>query len=163
MREFGRHSPVANTSGPKEALSGNLKDFFSRYESAFTSSNVGAIAKVFADMCLITTPEEVLLVRNDNELRTILNGISSRYRAIGVRSVKIASFTEIELDPYHALAKVQWSLHRNDGTEIVSFDVTYPARMTEDGPEIILLIPHNEEERLREKGLFAPSRGAGSP
>jgi len=146
-----------------ETPSEHLKEFFSRYESAFNAFDSDAIANAFADSCIITTPEDVLLVRNDGQLRTILNRITSRYKAIGVKSVKVASLTEMQLDPSHSLAKVTWDLLREDGTEIVSFDVTYLVRMTEDGSAIILLMPHNEEQRLREKGLFAPSRDARGP
>jgi hypothetical protein len=90
-----------------ETLKEHLKEFFSRYESAFTSFDTDAIAKAFADSCIITTPEDVLLVKSDGQLRTIINRITSRYKAIGVKSVKVASLTEMQLDPSHSLAKVQ--------------------------------------------------------
>jgi len=69
-----------------------------------------------------------------------------------MKTIRIISFTEFPIDANHKMAEVSWGLAKSDGTKIISFDVSYIVRLPE--MKILMFISHNENERLKEKGLL---------
>ena len=61
---------------------------------------------------------------------------------------------ESALDSHFYLVQIEWKLIRENGSELVDFDNTYLVRVIDGIPKIALLIAHNEQQRMREKGLL---------
>jgi hypothetical protein len=133
----------------------NLKSFFNHYESAFNARQVLKIAKMFAESFIITTSRDYLAIKNNSRVfYSILKGIVKRYKNIGVTSLRLATLTEIDLDPNHKLAKIKWALVGAKEKALVSFEVSYLLRVSKNPLAIVLLMPEDEERQLRKKRLF---------
>jgi hypothetical protein len=135
----------------------NIKEFFIKYEAAFNAPDLQAIAASYADEFIMTGPGTSSCLRNDPRFMAALKQANEFYQRIGMNNARILSYAENKLDLTHTLVEVEWALFRDDGTELAAFDVTYLIRSFGRSPKIILFIAHNEQERLRDKGLMQKS------
>lgn len=131
-----------------------LGDFFRKYEQAFSMPDTEAIAQAYASLFTMSSPQAVSCITNDHRFRSVLMQAATFYRSIGMRSARILSRSEITVDDIHTMVHAGWGLYREDGKEIVRFDVTYLIRTGGTNPGIVFVIARNEEERLREAGLI---------
>lgn len=131
----------------------HLRAFFNRYEAALNDADPEQIAQLYTDQFIATSPDYCMCNRNDDEFRDVLASTAHIYRQMGMRSIQIHTYVESPLDSHFYLVQVDWKLFREDGSELVAFDNTYLVRVINGIPKIALFIAHNEQQRLREKGL----------
>lgn len=129
-----------------------IQQLFDRYEQALEAGDITGVAAAFGQQALLSGPDGVYYIENNEGFREKLRQASSFYKSIGVTSIGRRKYTEAPLGDTHVLVKVNWQLLFETG-EPVEFDVTYVVRSDRDGePHFVFLISHNEEERLRESG-----------
>jgi hypothetical protein len=131
-----------------------LDEFFKAYETAFFAPDTEAIAEAYAYSFMVSSATDVSCITNDHRFRAVLMQAAAFYHSIGMRSAKILTKTEIPIDNLHRMVDTEWALYREDGSELVRYDVGYLVRNFRTVPEIVFVIARNEEERLREKGLI---------
>jgi len=132
----------------------SLADFLREYEQAFSAPDTDAMARAYASHFMLSSPAMVSCIANDHRFRAFLMQAASFYRSIGMRSARVLSHAEIPADELHTLVHAEWGLYREDGSELVRFDVMYLIRTSGSNPGIVFISARNEEERLREKGLI---------
>lgn len=131
-----------------------IQAFFDTYAAAFNASDIEVIAGSYAPGFIMTSATGAACNTNDAQFHDRLKKAAGFYQHIGMYSAKIAAFSENVLDAHHSLVKIQWELFREDGSELVNFDVSYLVRKGDNGPEIVLVIPHNEAENMQQKSLL---------
>ncbi|WML67737.1 MAG: hypothetical protein METHP_01291 [Methanoregula sp. SKADARSKE-2] len=132
----------------------SLADLLREYEQAFSAPDTDAMAWAYASHFLLSSPAMVSSISNDHRFRIILLQAASFYRSIGMRSAWILSHAEIPADELHTMVHAEWGLYREDGSELVRFDVMYLIRTSGSEPGIVFISARNEEERLQERGLL---------
>ncbi|WP_135556151.1 Cif family virulence factor [Paenibacillus cymbidii] len=129
-----------------------VQELFDRYERALEAGDIEGVAAAYGQQALMSGPDGVYYIENNDGFREALRQASSFYKSIGVASIGRRKFTEAPLGDDHMLVKVNWKLEFATG-DPVDFDMTYVVRCNPGGePHFVFLIAHNEEERLRESG-----------
>jgi hypothetical protein len=130
-----------------------LREFFDRYATVLNNADIELIAQMYTDQFMATSPDYCTCNKNDDEFRAVLASTAQIYKHIGMHAIRINTYIESLLDHHFHLVQIEWQLFREDGSELVAFDNTYLVRVTEGIPKIVLFIAHNEQQRLRAKGL----------
>lgn len=131
-----------------------LRTFFDAYADALTTANLDGIASAYAEQFMVTGPGFQLPLANDAQFRGGLEQAANFYRQIGVDVIEVKNYLEAELGTGYWLTKVEWELLDADLNTILSFDTTYFVEAGSKGPKIVLFINHNEQQRMKEKGLM---------
>ena len=133
----------------------HLRVFFDQYAAALSAADAQTIAAAYADQFLAAGPGFHHCMQNDAHFLASLESAGRRYRRIGMHIIAPRAYTETPLDRELTLIRIEWQLLRADGSELVSFAVTYVVQAVDGAPKIIFSIAHNEQQRMREKGLIS--------
>lgn len=131
-----------------------LRQFFEQYAEALGQAEIPTIASAYAEQFMATGPGYRKSLDNDERFRAGLEQATGFYKEIGVDVVEIKNYLEAELGSGFWLTKIEWELLDEDLNTIALFDYTYLVDANGGEPKIILLIAHNEQQRMPEKGLI---------
>ncbi len=92
--------------------------------------------------------------RNDSLFAASIARACAFYRRLGAARFHIASLRAGKPQPSHAVARATWRIERVDGAELVELETTYLLRVKDGSARIVALFDHDEEGRLRERGLL---------
>ena len=95
--------------------------------------------------------------RNDAQFRAGLERAFRFYGSLGAAEIDLAGLSESLPQPAHVLARVAWRVRRTDGSELVTLEVSYMMRVRHADPSIVALVDHDEEGRLIDRDLSAPT------
>jgi hypothetical protein len=119
--------------------------------------DVEAIAESFAPYVVGANPSGVFGGGNDETLRRVIPQGFARYREIGGKAMRLAGLEITELDPFHAMAAVDWEFdyeRRRDGRAgTIRFRNLYFLSFASGQPKIFAWISPDEEQAMREHGL----------
>lgn len=136
----------------------DLTSFFADYERAFNAFDVDTILTLYAQWSMAAGPQGNACAQNDSTLRTILaqsyEFYKTLYRRNGIAGTRIAALRQTPIDDCHAMATVTWAMMRPDGSQVLTFDVTYIVQQVGGALTIILFIAPDEMAILHEKGLL---------
>jgi hypothetical protein len=128
-----------------------MAEFFGRYATAFSHGDVEALCALFAKAFCLSSPSTMMMVSGTEKVRTVIRESLARYAGVGFARAKISRLNPTLYASDHALADLQWTLIDADGGDIASFDATYVLKKFSTDWRIVLVISHNEEQRLQPK------------
>ena len=86
-----------------------VKEFFSQYERANSSSDVPGISALYADVFMFGGPNGVQAVKTEDFLKVIPKR-KAHFSSMGLSESKLGSVDAIPLDSTYLLAKVAWNM-----------------------------------------------------
>ncbi len=134
-----------------------LREFFDDYATALSDADIEGIVWAYAEQFMATGPGLRMSMTNDAQFSARLAQFAQFYRQIGVDVVEAKNYLEADLGSGFWLTKIEWELLDEDLNTLLTFDNTYMVEAGNDEPKIILVIAHNEQQRMQEKG-FHPSQ-----
>jgi hypothetical protein len=130
----------------------DMQAFFTNYASAVTLGHSKTIASFYAPTFMMESPTERRALKNGFTFKMILKAAHKYYRKRGIMQLKITKLLKADLGDLYKIAQVEWQALRADGSEVLRYDVTYVIAM-HPLPKIVFFISHNEQERLKARGL----------
>lgn len=142
-----------------------VEAFFKRYAATYARALADkpgvdkAVADAFAAYFVESGPAGVHGARNGVVFRFMAKRGFSRYRKIGVQSMRVAKLQVTPLqDGRHAMAVVRWdsqTRRNSDGRMVrIVFDHTYFLTLVDGRPRIFAYVATDEEAILKRHGLI---------
>ena len=134
-------------------------DFFLALQRNANAFDTEAIARAFAPVFLVATPDESRAQSNDATLTRAIERWLQLLRQAGMRDVKALQIDPTVLSDSAALVQVRWSIWftpegRPDFVNEFLFD--YVVALRDAGIEIVTVIVHDDDATLRQlMGLAA--------
>ena len=115
-----------------------IKDFFLRYETANSSSNMSAAGELYAETFMLGGPHGVQAVKKEGFLK-VLPKMKSHMSSMGLVKTELASVETHVLDSKYLLAKVGWvmTVWTSSGPRRIDAFATYVLLL---GPDDVLSI-----------------------
>jgi ketosteroid isomerase-like protein len=120
--------------------------FFEQYQGANSSSDLRAIASLYADTFLFGGPNGVQAVKKEDFLKVVPR-IKAHYASLGLTGTELQSVEASALDSRYLLAKAGWRMTlQNAGGPSTHVDVraTYILQRTGEALSIICQIDHQD-------------------
>lgn len=140
----------------------SVRKFFERYESVFNRSLAGdadldAAAALYAPEFMAASPAGVMTGKNDAQLRQAMTEGYARYRAMGMKAMRIRDVRLSPLDDQHCVAHVGWTAiyARKDQPDVaIEFEVHYLVQELDGEPKVFGWVSGDEEALLRKHGII---------
>ena len=147
------HSRDVDSQQWADMRAGQLRQFFDKYAAAVGMSNYQSIADAFADTFIAAGPIVRAATANDVLFLATLAQADKFYKQIGLRAQRINTYEETQIDLDLMLVKIEWQGLDEHGEERVTYDTSYIVQTIDTVSKIVLMYSHNEQSRLRERGL----------
>ncbi|RWD31796.1 nuclear transport factor 2 family protein [Mesorhizobium sp.] len=142
-------------------MEAQVRKLFERYEQLFRKSLAGdadmdEVASVYASAFIAASPAGVMVGKNDDELKQVMEQGYAHYRAIGTKEMRIRDVRISPIDEHHCVAHVAWtsSYARKDRPDVtIDFDVHYLVQKLGGDPKIFGWVSGDEQEVLRKHGI----------
>ncbi|RWE56475.1 nuclear transport factor 2 family protein [Mesorhizobium sp.] len=142
-------------------MEAQVRKLFERYEQLFRKSLAGdadmdEVASVYASAFIAASPAGVMVGKNDDQLRQVMEQGYAHYRAIGTKEMRIRAVRVSPIDEHHCVAHVAWtsSYARKDRPDVkIDFDVHYLVQKLGGDPKIFGWVSGDEQEVLRKHGI----------
>lgn len=143
-------------------MESSVRELFERYERVFNRSLSGemdldAVAALYACEFIAASPAGVIAGKNDAQLRQVMAQSYARYRAMGMKEMRIRDVRLSSMDDRHCVAHVAWTAiyARTDRTDVaIDFDVHYFVQELDGEPKVFGWVSGDEEALLRQHGIF---------
>ncbi|RWM90578.1 MAG: nuclear transport factor 2 family protein [Mesorhizobium sp.] len=138
-----------------------VRKLFERYERLFRKSLAGdadmdEVTSVYAAAFIAASPAGVMVGKNDDQLKQVMEQGYARYRAIGTKEMRMRDVRISPIDQHHCVAHVAWtSIFAREGqTDVtIDFDVHYLVQKLAGEPKIFGWVSGDEQEVLRKHGI----------
>ncbi len=132
-----------------------LKKLFVEFEKAIGARDFEKIGKLYADAVISAGPNGMIMLSR-TEFLMKARAASELYKGVGQTSLKIISLDAIPISDHYSLVKIRWgATFRKTGDALVAFDDSYVVQKTEREPKIIMIIAHQDEQKvMKELGLM---------
>ncbi|RWE65838.1 nuclear transport factor 2 family protein [Mesorhizobium sp.] len=142
-------------------MEAQVRKLFERYEQLFRKSLAGdadmdEVASLYASAFIAASPAGVMVGKNDDQLRQVMEQGYAHYRAIGTKEMRIRAVRVSPIDEHHCVAHVAWtsSYARKDRPDVtIDFDVHYLVQKLGGDPKIFGWVSGDEQEVLRKHGI----------
>ena len=140
----------------------SVKELFERYEHVFRCALRGVIdmneaALLYAPEFIAATPAGVVTGKNDEQLKQVMEEGYARYRAQGMKDVRVRGLRISPIDEEHCVGHVAWRAiyARKDQPDIaIDFEVHYFVRGLGSDPRVFGWVSGDELARLKQHGLM---------
>lgn len=147
-----------------------LQRFFERYQRVFTSGLLGDLdikdaVSLYASDFIAATPAGVVSGRNDEHLEQMMAKGYERYRATGLKDMRLRAVRMSPIDPHHCVAHVGWTATyaREDHRDTpIDFEVHYLVQILDSEPKVFGWISGDEQAVLKEHGIVQDPRVNGT-
>ena len=137
-----------------------VADLFARYEHLFAESladpaRAGDMEPLYTSDVLAASQQGVVAGKTRDFLGALAQGFE-RYRAQGLRQMRVSSLRIVPIDEGHCLAHVGWNARyeRDDlPSTTISFEVHYLVQLRQGEARVFAWIAGDEEAALREHGV----------
>ena len=124
-----------------------IPGFFETYEKANRTSDLAAIADLYAETFLFAGPDAVRSVRKE-DLLMMIPQMKDRFASLGLTNTRLSSVDATHLDSRYTIAKVEWAMtvQTSAGTS-KTFDAyaTYVLRRGDQGRlSIVFQLDHQD-------------------
>ncbi|MFZ5670597.1 MAG: nuclear transport factor 2 family protein [Pseudomonadota bacterium] len=138
-----------------------VRTLFERYERVFNQGLAGDLdldeaASLYAPEFIAASPAGVMTGRNDARLRAAMAEGYARYRALGMKAMRLRDLRLSAIDGLHCLAHAAWTAaYGRPGAADVSidFDVHYLVQRLEGQPRVFGWVSGDEEAALKAHGI----------
>jgi hypothetical protein len=143
-------------------MEAGVKELFERYEKVFRgalrgSTDVNEAALLYASEFIAATPAGVMTGKNDEKLTQIMATGYERYRAMGMKDMRMRGLRISPIDEQHCVAHVAWTATyaREPQPDItIDFEVHYFVQALNSGPKVFGWVSGDEQAVLREHGII---------
>jgi hypothetical protein len=143
----------------------NTDDFFNRYASTINNAlfgdafDVNAITDSFSEIVVSAKPAGMEVGKNDADFGSAVAEGIAFYKQIGILSMNIVSKEITVLNPWHAIAKINWSFFYSKGelSGEIPFEVVYMVQSRNEAITIFAYVTDDEQKVLSDHGLIAPA------
>lgn len=131
------------------AIKTELEAFFEEYGEAFAHGILDKACTKLSFPLSISAPDGVQCFGSQEDMCANTQALIEKYASLGVKGVRMSRLNLQCLGPSkHARADATWQLLNEKGGPIVAFDTSYILARTTEGWRIILVITHNEKEKI---------------
>lgn len=138
-------------------MEAQVRKLFERYEQQLAGdADMDEVASVYASAFIAASPAGVMVGKNDDQLRQVMEQGYAHYRAIGTKETRIRAVRVSPIDEHHCVAHVAWtsSYARKDRPDVtIIFDVHYLVQKLDGEPKIFGWVSGDEQEVLRKHGV----------
>ncbi|RWC36180.1 MAG: nuclear transport factor 2 family protein [Mesorhizobium sp.] len=142
-------------------MEAQVRKLFEMYEQLFRKSLAGdadmdEVASDYASAFIAASPAGVMVGKNDDQLRQVMEQGYAHYRTIGTKEMRIRAVRVSPIDEHHCVAHVAWtsSYARKDRPDVtIDFDVHYLVQKLGGDPKIFGWVSGDEQEVLRKHGI----------
>ncbi len=123
-----------------------VKEFFSRYEKANSSSDISAIGNLYANAFMFGGPSGVVAVRKEDFLKVLPNK-KSYFSSIGLSETNLQSVEATAIDSKYVLVKTAWKMtvqNSTGGRQVDAFATYVLERSQDDVFSIVFQIDHQD-------------------
>jgi len=140
-------------------MKNTIKKLFEDYEKAFNKLEVEKQVPLFAEHFISAGPKGSIAQGREDFLEKSKKA-AGFYHKVGQTGAKILSMKETQISNEYVLVTVHWACtFEKTGNKPIEFDVTYLIQDTEEKPQIILFIAHEDEEKaMKELGLLSEEK-----
>lgn len=142
-------------------MEAGVRKFFERYESFFNRSlggdmHMDEVAALYASEFIAASPAGVMAGKNDDQLKQVMAQGYARYRAMGMKEMRIRNVRLSAIDDHHCVAHVAWTATyaREDRPDVgIDFDVHYLVQTLDAEPKVFGWVSGDEQALLSEQGI----------
>ncbi|PAQ07035.1 hypothetical protein [Mesorhizobium temperatum] len=142
-------------------MEAQVRKLFERYEQLFEKSLAGdadmdEVTSVYAAAFIAASPAGVMVGKNDDQLKQVMEQGYAHYRAIGTKAMRIRDVRISPFDGYHCVAHVAWTstyTRKGQPDVTIDFDVHYLVQKLGGEPKIFGWVSGDEQEVLRKHGV----------
>lgn len=139
-----------------------MEAFFQRYRDVFNRAlggglDVNEASALYASEFIAASPKGVATGKNDEALRQAMAQGYARYRAMGLKEMRLRDVQSSPIGDLHAIAKVGWTAiyARADKPDLaLDFDIHYFVQMHAGAPKVFGWVSGDEEDLLRRHGVI---------
>lgn len=143
-------------------MESSVRRLFERYARVFNRSLGGdmemdAVAALYASEFIAASPAGVMAGKNDEQLKQVMVQGYARYRAMGMKEMRIRDVRLSSMDDHHCVAHVAWTATyaRADRPDVaIDFDVHYFVQKLDGEPKVFGWVSGDEEALLRQHGIL---------
>jgi hypothetical protein len=140
----------------------SVQSLFERYEQVFRSAlrgelNIDDAARLYASEFIASSPAGLAHGKNDDQLKQVMSEGYVRYRAQGMKDMKLQSLRVSPIDDGHCVAHAAWvaTYTRKDAPDIaIAFEVHYFVRDIGSDPKVFGWVAGDEQALLQQHGLL---------
>jgi hypothetical protein len=142
-------------------MDAQVRKLFERYERLFRKSLAGdadmdEVTSVYAAAFIAASPAGVMVGKNDDQLKQVMEQGYAHYRAIGTKEMRIRDVRISPIDGHHCVAHVAWTstyTRKGQPDVTIDFDVHYFVQKLDGEPKIFGWVSGDEQEVLRKHGI----------
>lgn len=142
-------------------MEAQVRKLFKRYEQLFQKSLAGdadmdEVTSVYASAFIAASPAGVMVGKNDDQLKQVMEQGYAHYRAIGTKEMRIRDVRIAPIDEHHCVAHVAWTstyTRKGQPDVTIDFDVHYLVQRLGGEPKIFGWVSGDEQEVLRKHGI----------
>ncbi|WP_192365107.1 DUF6841 family protein [Mesorhizobium mediterraneum] len=142
-------------------MEAQVRKLFERYEQLFQKSLAGdadmdEVTSVYASAFIAASPAGVMVGKNDDQLKQVMEQGYAHYRAIGTKEMRIRDVRIAPIDEHHCVAHVAWTstyTRKGQPDVTIDFDVHYLVQRLGGEPKIFGWVSGDEQEVLRKHGV----------
>ena len=139
-----------------------VKKFFERYEQVFRRALRGDIdmneaALLYASEFIAATPAGVRAGKNDEQLKQVMAKGYERYRAMGMKDMRLRGLRISTIDQHHCVAHAAWTATyaREDQQDTaIDFEVHYFVQQLNSEPKVFGWVAGDEQAVLKKHGII---------
>ena len=127
-----------------------LEAFFEDYGEAFAHGILDKVCTKLAFPLTISDSQGIVCFSSQEEMCENTQALIEKYAGLGVKGVRMSRLALACMGPSrHARADATWQMLNEKGGPIVAIDTSYVLNKTDAGWRIILMISHNEAEKIK--------------
>jgi hypothetical protein len=130
-----------------------LKIFFTGYAEKLAKGDIKGISNLYAKRFMMESPESSRGLKNGWLFRFFLKQSFGFYQKRDLTKLVMNRLSVQLLGDTYVLADIEWVVKKRDDTEAVRYDVTYILSRA-SSLKIVFFISHNEQQRMKQKGLL---------
>jgi hypothetical protein len=152
----GSPGPLVDGSQMETArMDPRIERLFADYGKSFDALEMRRVAQLYAKDFVAAGPKGTISQSRDTFLANA-DKAAEFYRSVGQESAEMRSARETWFGDKYAMVTIHWAVRFKTILQPVEFDVSYLVQLTDEKPQIILFISHeDEEEAMRKLGLLA--------
>lgn len=147
-------------SKQKNMKTEKLDKLFQEYENAFSHLDFRKIAQFYSDSFISAGPKGAIS-QNKQDFLKKAEEAAGFYRSVGMTSAKMLSKKEIPISDDYTVVTTHWAAtFKKTADKSIEFDVSYLVHLTNDEPEILMSIAHEDElEAMKRLELIPQEAG----
>ena len=142
-------------------MKADVQKFFERYASVFNAclggdAGMDEAAALYAPEFIAASSTGVMTGKNDDQLKHVMAQGYARYRAMGMKQMRLRAIRLSQMDGQHCVAHVAWTAinTRKDRADVaIDFDVHYLVQMLNRDPKVFGWVSGDEQALLRKHGI----------